>query len=40
MRVLLRIWSGIWRKPGRTILIFLQLSVAFALPVTTALRAT
>jgi putative ABC transport system permease protein len=25
------IWSGIWRKPGRTILIFLQVSVAFAL---------
>jgi putative ABC transport system permease protein len=25
------VWSGIWRKPGRTILIFLQVSVAFAL---------
>jgi len=25
------IWSGIWRKPGRTILIVLQVSVAFAL---------
>jgi putative ABC transport system permease protein len=25
------IWSGIWRKPGRTLLIFLQISVAFAL---------
>jgi putative ABC transport system permease protein len=25
------IWSGIWRKPGRTILIFLQVSLAFAL---------
>ena len=25
------IWSGIWRKPGRTILLFLQVSVAFAL---------
>jgi hypothetical protein len=25
------IWSGIWRKPGRSILIFLQVSVAFAL---------
>jgi putative ABC transport system permease protein len=25
------IWSGIWRKPGRTILIFLQVSVAFVL---------
>jgi putative ABC transport system permease protein len=25
------IWSGIWRKPGRTILIFLQVMVAFVL---------
>jgi putative ABC transport system permease protein len=25
------IWSGIWRKPGRTVLIFLQVAVAFAL---------
>jgi putative ABC transport system permease protein len=25
------IWSALWRKPGRTILIFLQVSVAFAL---------
>jgi putative ABC transport system permease protein len=25
------VWSGIWRKPGRTILIFLQVSVAFVL---------
>jgi putative ABC transport system permease protein len=25
------IWSGVWRKPGRTVLIFLQVSVAFAL---------
>jgi len=25
------IWSGIWRKPGRTILIFLQVTIAFAL---------
>jgi putative ABC transport system permease protein len=25
------IWSGLWRKPGRTILIFLQVAVAFAL---------
>jgi putative ABC transport system permease protein len=25
------IWSGLWRKPGRTILIFLQVSVALAL---------
>jgi putative ABC transport system permease protein len=25
------IWSGIWRKPGRTTLIFLQVTIAFAL---------
>jgi len=25
------IWSGLWRKPGRTVLIFLQVCVAFAL---------
>lgn len=25
------IWSGLWRKPGRTVLIFLQVAVAFAL---------
>jgi putative ABC transport system permease protein len=25
------VWSGIWRKPGRTVLIFLQVAVAFAL---------
>jgi putative ABC transport system permease protein len=25
------IWTGIWRNPGRTLLIFLQISVAFAL---------
>ncbi len=31
MRFLPLIWSGIWRKPGRTILIFLQVAVAFAL---------
>ena len=31
MRFLPLIWFGIWRKPGRTILIFLQVSVAFAL---------
>jgi putative ABC transport system permease protein len=31
MRFLPLIWSGVWRKPGRTILIFLQVSVAFAL---------
>lgn len=31
MKYLPLIWSGIWRKPGRSILIFLQISVAFAL---------
>ena len=31
MRFLPLIWSGIWRKPGRTILLFLQVCVAFAL---------
>jgi putative ABC transport system permease protein len=31
MKYLPLIWSGIWRKPGRTILIFLQVSVAFVL---------
>jgi len=31
MRFLPLIWSGIWRMPGRTILMFLQISVAFAL---------
>ena len=31
MKFLPLIWAGIWRKPGRTILIFLQVSVAFAL---------
>lgn len=31
MKYLPLIWSGIWRKPGRTILIFLQVMVAFAL---------
>ena len=31
MRYLPLVWSGLWRKPGRTILIFLQVSVAFAL---------
>jgi putative ABC transport system permease protein len=25
------IWSGIWRKPGRTVLVVLQVAVAFAL---------
>ncbi|HEY6824184.1 MAG TPA: ABC transporter permease [Steroidobacteraceae bacterium] len=31
MKYLPLIWSGLWRKPGRTILVFLQVSVAFAL---------
>src|SRR6266704_1461799 len=31
MKFLPLIWSGIWRKPGRTILIFLQVAVAFVL---------
>ena len=31
MKYLPLIWSGIWRKPGRSILIFLQVAVAFAL---------
>ena len=31
MKFLPLIWSGIWRKPGRCILIFLQVGVAFAL---------
>ena len=31
VRFLPLIWSGIWRKPGRAILIFLQVCVAFAL---------
>ena len=31
MKFLPLIWSGIWRKPGRTTLIFLQVCVAFAL---------
>jgi putative ABC transport system permease protein len=31
MKFLPLIWSGIWRKPGRTILIFLQVTVVFAL---------
>src|SRR5579862_5724522 len=31
MKYLPLIWSGIWRKPGRTILIFLQVTVAFVL---------
>ncbi|HUO19652.1 MAG TPA: ABC transporter permease [Steroidobacteraceae bacterium] len=31
MKFLPLIWSGIWRKPGRTILIFLQVTVAFVL---------
>ncbi|HJS91420.1 MAG TPA: FtsX-like permease family protein [Steroidobacteraceae bacterium] len=31
MKYLPLVWSGIWRKPGRTILIFLQVTVAFTL---------
>ena len=31
MKFLPLIWSGIWRKPGRAVLIFLQVSIAFAL---------
>ena len=31
MKYLPLIWSGIWRKTGRTILIFLQVAVAFSL---------
>lgn len=31
MKFLPLIWCGIWRKPARTILIFLQVAVAFAL---------
>jgi putative ABC transport system permease protein len=31
MKFLPLIWSGIWRKPGRAVLIFLQVCVAFAL---------
>jgi putative ABC transport system permease protein len=31
MKFLPLIWSGIWRKPARSILIFLQVGVAFAL---------
>ena len=31
MKYLPLIWSGIWRKRGRTILIMLQIAVAFAL---------
>src|SRR5215831_14400871 len=31
MKYLPLIWSGLWRKPGRTTLVFLQVAVAFAL---------
>lgn len=31
MKYLRLVWFGIWRKPGRTMLIFLQVAVAFAL---------
>ena len=29
MKFMPLIWSGLWRKPGRSILIFLQVAVAF-----------
>jgi putative ABC transport system permease protein len=31
MKYLPLVWAGIWRKPGRTLLIFLQVAVAFSL---------
>src|SRR6185312_5214825 len=31
MKYLPLLWAGIWRKPGRSILIFLQVAVAFTL---------
>jgi putative ABC transport system permease protein len=31
MRYLPLLWAGVWRRPGRTVLIFLQVAVAFAL---------
>ncbi|MDE2263793.1 MAG: ABC transporter permease, partial [Gammaproteobacteria bacterium] len=31
MKYLPLVWAGIWRKRGRTILIFLQVAVAFTL---------
>jgi putative ABC transport system permease protein len=31
MKYLPLVWSGIWRKPGRSVLIFLQVAVAFTL---------
>jgi putative ABC transport system permease protein len=31
MKYLPLVWSGIWRKPGRTVLVFLQVCVAFVL---------
>ncbi len=31
MKYLPLIWFGIWRKPGRTILVVLQVALAFAL---------
>ncbi|MBV9911813.1 MAG: ABC transporter permease, partial [Sinobacteraceae bacterium] len=31
MKYLPLMWSGIWRKPGRAVLIFFQVAVAFTL---------
>jgi putative ABC transport system permease protein len=31
LKYLQLVWFGIWRKPGRTVLIFLQVAVAFGL---------
>ena len=31
MKYLPLVWSGIWRKPVRTALVFIQVCVAFAL---------
>ena len=32
MKYLPLVWSGIWRKPGRTVLIFLQVAVYAGVP--------